>query len=166
MGLDLVVEGDTGDSARVVTQKTEPGAVLSNNRLVVSASAQVTVPDVCTQSYEQAVSNLQNAGLKLGKVSAAAGQNDNVVIEQYPGAGQVAPLGSSVDLTVTKAVAAERDNTADEDSETVNIKAVPLREPEPSPVAPSHDDAGSHSTDSGHGGTSSDVNIELPGDLP
>ncbi len=166
LGLDLVVEGDTGDSARVVTQKTEPGAVLSNNRLVVSASAQVTVPDVCTQSYEQAVSNLQNAGLKLGKVSAAAGQNDNVVIEQYPGAGQVAPLGSSVDLTVTKAVAAERDNTADEDSETVNIKAVPLREPEPSPVAPSHDDAGSHSTDSGHGGTSSDVNIELPGDLP
>lgn len=166
LGLELVVEGDTGDNARILTQKTEPGAVLSGNRLVVSASAQVTVPDVCTQTYEQAVSNLQNAGFKLGKVSAAAGQNDNIVIEQYPGAGQVAPLGSSVDLTVTKAVEAESTSSADEGGETVNINAVPLREPEPSPVAPSHDDAGSNSVGNGHGGSNSDVNIELPGDLP
>lgn len=166
LGLDLVVEGDTGDNARVLTQKTEPGAVLSGNRLVVSASAQVTVPDVCTQTYEQAVNNLQNAGFKLGKVSAAAGQNDNIVIEQYPGAGQVAPLGSSIDLTVTRAVETESNSSADEGSETVNINAVPLHEPEPSPVAPGHDDAGSNSVGNNHGGSSSDVNIELPGDLP
>lgn len=166
LGLDLVVEGDTGDNARVLTQKTEPGAVLNGNRLVVSASAQVPVPDVCTQTYEQAVNNLQNAGLKLGKVSAAAGQNDNIVIEQYPGAGQVVSLGSSIDLTVTKAVETESNSSADEGGETVNINAVPLREPEPSPVASGHDEASSNSVGNNHGGSSSDVNIELPGDLP
>lgn len=166
LGLDLVVEGDTADSARVLTQKTEPGGVLSNNRLVVSAVSQITVPDVCTQTYEQAVSSLQNAGFKLGKVSAAAGQTDNVVIEQYPGAGQVVPLGSSIDLTVTRAVAVGQKNTADEGNETVNINAVPLREPEPSPVAPGHGSSESHSADDSHADNGADVNIELPGDLP
>lgn len=171
LGLDLVVEGDTSENARVLTQKTKPGALLTDNRLVVSASAQATVPDVCTQSYEQALNSLQNAGFKLGKVSAAAGQTDNVVIEQYPGAGQVMPLGSSVDLTVTKVVAANQDKAADGGDETVNINAVPLREPEPSPVAPSqaapgHADSESTSADNNHNGSGNDINIELPGDLP
>ena len=167
LGLELVVEGDTSASAKVITQKTEPGAVLTSNRLVVSASAQVTVPDICTQSYEQAVSSLQNAGFKVGKVSVAAGQADNVVIEQYPGAGQVAPLGSSVDLTVTKVAESNEESNSDEDGETVNIKSVPLHEPEPSPVAPGRTDSDAHSADEGHsGGNNADLNIELPGDLP
>lgn len=167
LGLELVVEGDTSANAKIITQKTEPGAVLTGNRLVVSASAQVTVPDICTQSYEQAVNSLQNAGFKVGKVSVAAGQADNVVIEQYPGAGQVAPLGSSVDLTVTKVAENSEESNSDESGETVNINSVPLHEPEPSPVAPGRTDSDSHSTDEGRsGGNNDDLNIELPGDLP
>ncbi|MGM9999167.1 MAG: PASTA domain-containing protein [Candidatus Bruticola sp.] len=173
LGIELSIEGDSSEAARITNQNTAPGTELEGGRLIVSASAQAIIPDVCTQSYEQALQSLQNAGFKVGRISVSAGVADNVVVEQYPGGGQTAPLGSSIDLTITKATENEGSSTAapNNGSATININSVPLKAPDPSPVAPEHSappaEAPQQPADGDNGnGESGNLDIELPGDLP
>ncbi|MGM9991940.1 MAG: PASTA domain-containing protein [Candidatus Bruticola sp.] len=172
LGIELNIEGDSSEAARINTQSTAPGTMIEGGRLTVSASTQAVIPDVCTQSYEQALNNLKNAGFKVGRISVSAGTANDVVIEQYPGGGQMAPLGSSIDLTITKAVENESEASAPSNgSTTININSVPLKAPDPSPVAPEHSappvESSQSPTDGEHGsGDSGNLDIELPGDLP
>lgn len=165
MGIELEVSGDTSDQALVSSQKINPGSILSEPKLGVRASlAKPTVPDVCTQTYERAVETLKAGGWKVGKVSVVEGETSNIVVQQYPGPAQEAAPGSSVDLTVTRAVAAQPTPAVPApppvpapspvDDRAPLTPAVPAPPPVPQPEQPLSE------------GIQEDLDIELPGDLP
>ena len=165
MGIELEVSGDTSDQALVSSQKINPGSILSEPKLGVRASlAKPTVPDVCTQTYERAVETLKAGGWKVGKVSVVEGETSDIVVQQYPGPGQEAAPGSSVDLTVTRAVAAQPTPAVPApppvpapspvDDRAPLTPAVPAPPPVPQPEQPLSE------------GIQEDLDIELPGDLP
>ncbi len=188
LGLKLIVDGDTSGNASIVSQQVEPGALLSDGSLRVTAATQHTVPDVCNQTYESALQRIQAAGFKVGRVSAVEGQDNNIVIEQYPGPGQPVAAGSSIDITVTKVTAPAAgavggaggaDGGNGEDA-PINIESVPMNEtpPTPSPIpksgsqdksmrrpsAPVPPAGGKPGNSEGNDDPGTD--LDLPGDLP
>lgn len=92
----------------VITTRPGPGEPIRvGDRvvLVVSLGPQprpVTVPDVVGLTAEEAQSQLEEVGLKVGEVTARlSGQPKDVVVEQSPQAGSSLMAGESVNLVVS-----------------------------------------------------------------
>lgn len=108
LNLILTVEGDRGAGASVTSQSVSPGAILSDGRLTVVCSAKIFVPNVCGADLESAIQTLNQAGLKLGGISAVSGGTPGTVVEQTPGAGAAAAKGTAVSLAVVQSAAASQ----------------------------------------------------------
>lgn len=102
LNLILTVEGDRGTGASVTSQSVSPGAIISDGRLTVVCSAKIFVPNVCGADLESAIQTLNQAGLKLGGISAVSGGTPGTVVEQSPGAGEAAAKGTAVSLAVVQ----------------------------------------------------------------
>jgi serine/threonine-protein kinase len=62
----------------------------------------LAVPDVRGQPYESAASALQGAGFKVARRNVDSTEPAGTVIDQQPSAGNTAPAGSTITLTVSK----------------------------------------------------------------
>ena len=107
-GLDSVPR--TGQSDRppgvVFAQKPGAGTQLDRGQTVtisISAGRQA-VPDVTGQQEQQAVQQLQNAGLTTQVTRVPSSRAKGIVLSQSPGAGVVAASGTTVKLTVSNGV--------------------------------------------------------------
>lgn len=166
LGIELAVDGDQSEGASVVSQQAAPGSVLKDGRLNIScassasasSAAEAEVPNVCSMGYGQAVEALQNAGFKVGRVSAVSGETPNIVISQAPAPGHSAAPGTMIDLTVTKAAA----QSAPAESEQAPVPSPAV--PENSSVEGIHQE--SAPLPSAEKAPAADGGIELPGDLP
>jgi serine/threonine-protein kinase len=89
----------------VLAQSPKPGARAKRGTNVVlqvaKGKAAVAVPDVVGQSQPQAVSTLQQAGLKTASAQVPSSQPKGTVVAQNPAAGQKASQGSSVRLNIS-----------------------------------------------------------------
>ena len=100
----------TGQSDRpqgvVFAQKPGAGTQLDKGQTVtISISAgRRAVPDVSGQQEQQAVQQLQNAGLTTQVRRVPSSRPKGIVLSQSPGAGVVAASGTSVTLTVSNGV--------------------------------------------------------------
>lgn len=83
-------------------EKADKGSTV---QLTVSSGPdQVDVPDVTTQSYDEAKSELEAAGFKVTrKDQEVADEDAGTVLSQNPKGGGQAPEGSAIQLTVAKA---------------------------------------------------------------
>lgn len=100
-------------AGRVLWQDPPPGVELTSGtpvRLTVSEGpANVPVPDVTAFLADQAVRILAAGGFTLGAVDSVAGaQPAGVVLSTRPGVGTSQPLGSRVDLVVSRGPATIR----------------------------------------------------------
>jgi serine/threonine-protein kinase len=62
----------------------------------------LTVPDVRGQPYESAASALQGAGFKVARRNVDSTEPEGTVVDQQPSAGNTAPAGSTITLSVSK----------------------------------------------------------------
>ena len=98
---------DTVDSGRVISVSPQEGTKVdkgSSVTLVVSSGkAQVSVPDVTGQSFDDARSQLEAAGFKVSrKDQETTSKPADTVLSQSPAGAQKADQGSTVTLTVAK----------------------------------------------------------------
>ena len=104
---DTVAQGHVISQSPADGESALPGSVV--NLIVSKGIEMVIVPDVTGMSQANAETEIINAGLVVGTVSlvfsdtVAAGD----VVSQNPDAGQTAPSGSLVDVTVSKGSTAE-----------------------------------------------------------
>jgi serine/threonine-protein kinase len=100
---DTVKKGQVISTTPAVGTLVERGTTVT---LTVSkGKEQVAVPDVEGETEDNARSAIENAGLKVGKVtSEESDQDPGTVISQSPAAGKQVAKGSAVTLTVAKAV--------------------------------------------------------------
>jgi serine/threonine protein kinase len=92
-----------------VISTNPPGGTLAtlSTGVVVTISTgpkTASVPSVTGLSEDDAATQLQSAGFKLGKVTkqAAAGQTAGTVLSQSPAAGGTLPVGRSIKLVIAK----------------------------------------------------------------
>jgi serine/threonine-protein kinase len=62
----------------------------------------LSIPDVRGQPYESAASALQGAGFKVARRNVDSTEPAGTVIDQQPSAGNTAPAGSTITLSVSK----------------------------------------------------------------
>ena len=90
----------------VLAQSPKPGARAKPGTNVVlqvaKGKAAVAVPDVVGQAQQQALSTLQQAGLKATTAQVPSSQPKGTVVAQNPASGQKVAQGSSVRLNVSK----------------------------------------------------------------
>lgn len=97
-----VTEEQTGEAPEgsVLRQSIAPGTLVRVGTvvdLVVAVPLEVPVPDVVGLTLPQAISKLEGAGLRVGRIEGP-GSDDSIVISQSPSG--TAPEGSRVNLTV------------------------------------------------------------------
>jgi beta-lactam-binding protein with PASTA domain/tRNA A-37 threonylcarbamoyl transferase component Bud32 len=90
----------------ITAQSPSPGDVVLQGakvRINVSQGPRpVSVPNVIGQPYENAASALQGAGFSVAKEVVESDQPKGNVVDQSPGAGSEAALGSKITLRVSK----------------------------------------------------------------
>jgi serine/threonine-protein kinase len=99
-----------------VYSEKDPGTVTGQNpkggenvkvgtRVQINVSRGVkplSIPSVIGQPYESAASALEGAGFKVARTNVESDQPANTVVAQNPPAGQSAPAGTTVTLSVSK----------------------------------------------------------------
>jgi beta-lactam-binding protein with PASTA domain len=95
----------------VLAQAPKPGARAKPGTNVVlqvaKGNAAVSVPNVVGQSQQQAVSTLQQAGLKATTAQVPSAQPKGTVVAQNPAASQKVSQGSSVRLNISNGPATD-----------------------------------------------------------
>ena len=90
----------------VLAQSPKPGARAKPGTKVIlqvaKGNAAVSVPNVVGQSQQQAVSTLQQAGLKATTAQVPSSQAKGTVVAQNPAADQKLSQGSSVRVNISK----------------------------------------------------------------
>lgn len=71
--------------------------------------AVLTVPDLNRLTVPEAAAALSRAGLRLGQetiiaIDPASGESENIIVEQLPPAGEAVEAGTSVSISVTRAI--------------------------------------------------------------
>ena len=91
--------------ATVLAQSPKPGTRAKPGTNVIlqvaKGNAAVSVPNVVGQPQQQAVSTLQQAGLKATTAQVPSSQATGTVVAQHPAAGQKVSQGSSVRVNVS-----------------------------------------------------------------
>ena len=100
----------------VLAQSPKPGARAKPGTNVIlqvaKGNAAVSVPNVVGQTQQQAVSALQQAGLKATTAQVPSSQANGTVVAQNPVPGQKVSQGSSVRVNVSKGPATSPTTTA------------------------------------------------------
>jgi serine/threonine-protein kinase len=94
------------DPGTVTGQSPAAGEMVKvGTRVQINVSRGVrplTVPDVRGQPYESAASALQGAGFKVARRNVDSTEPEGTVVDQQPSAGNTAPAGSTITLSVSK----------------------------------------------------------------
>lgn len=96
------------EKGHVVSQDPEAGATVAKNstvKVVISKGAQLAgVPNVADMPYEDAVTQIESAGLTVGDVTREYNPDiaEDLVIRQDPAPGTKLPKGEGVDLVISK----------------------------------------------------------------
>jgi beta-lactam-binding protein with PASTA domain len=100
----------------VLAQSPKPGARAKPGTTVIlqvaKGNAAVSVPNVVGQSQAQAVSTLQQAGLKATTAQVPSKQPTGTVVAQNPAGGQKVSTGSPVRLNISKGPASSPTTTS------------------------------------------------------
>jgi eukaryotic-like serine/threonine-protein kinase len=100
---------DTVPKGRVIETTPPGGTTIDRGSTVIlqvsRGREQAEVPDVVGQSEANARSEIEGAGLRVGKVTEEASEEESgTVIEQTPAAGESVDRGDAVDLVVARGV--------------------------------------------------------------
>ena len=101
---------DTVPNGRVIATTPPGGTTIERGSTVIldvsRGREQVEVPDVVGESQDNARSALEGAGLRVGKVTGQASEEEpGTVIEQTPAGGEQVARDEAVDLVIARAVA-------------------------------------------------------------
>ena len=100
---------DTVRRGRVIDTSPPAGTTIERGSTVIlnvsRGREQVEVPDVVGESEDNARSELEGAGLRVGKVTEEASEKEpGTVIEQSPAGGEQLARGEAVDLVIARTV--------------------------------------------------------------
>ena len=125
---------DTVPNGRVIGTTPPGGTTIERGSTVVldvsRGREQVEVPDVVGESEDNARSALEGAGLRVGKVTEEASEEEpGTVIEQSPAGGEKVARDEAVDLVVARAVAVPDvvDSTEEEATATLEDAGFEVR---------------------------------------
>ncbi len=108
--LGAVTQKDSGEPEGSVLSQSPSGGTTVNagSKVNISVSnGMVSVPNVVTQSEEQAQATLQNAGFNVQVVDQQSSQPAGTVLAQSPVANNKAKKGSTVTITIARSPEAE-----------------------------------------------------------
>lgn len=101
------ISGPTSGSREVTGQRPRAGTMVDRRSridlTVRRVVADVRVPDLSEMSLQKARGTIENAGLRLGRVTGAQ-RGARYVIDQIPKPGSRLPRGSPVDLTMQRTI--------------------------------------------------------------
>jgi hypothetical protein len=99
---DVTKEPSAKNAEKVLSQRPFAGQTASlGSRVNLVIATGIPVPELLGLNQSQAATALQQVLLKLGTVSAGAGEGTpGTIIEQYPEAGDLAALETEVNVTV------------------------------------------------------------------
>ncbi len=126
--LGAVTQKDSGEPEGTVLSQSPSGGTTVNagSKVNISVSnGMVSVPNVVTQSEEQARATLQNAGFNVQPVDQQSSQPAGTVLAQSPVANNKAKKGSTVTITIAR-----------------SPEAAPPRANDPQAVVPHESDEG------------------------
>ena len=125
---------DTVPNGRVIGTTPPGGTTIERGSTVVldvsRGREQVEVPDVVGESEDNARSALEGAGLRVGKVTEEASEEEpGTVIEQSPAGGEKVARDEAVNLVVARAVAVPDvvDSTEEEATATLEDAGFEVR---------------------------------------
>jgi serine/threonine-protein kinase len=109
-GFKVSVSREPSDTIAVgnVTRTVPPAGTQIDKQSTVtmfvsSGPPQVTVPAVTGKGQDAATAEIINAGLKVSVTEQDSSKDPGTVLNQSPGAGALAPKGSTVDIVVARA---------------------------------------------------------------
>lgn len=122
------VTTEPGDADDIVIEQfpsprsvAEPGTAVD---LTVSERREIDVPAVVGHDLDDAVASLSATGLEVGEIDAETRDDPaDMVVGQTPPAGEVVPVGTTVDLTVSAGPSAVTDEPAAEDADEGRVDA-------------------------------------------
>ena len=137
---------DTVPNGRVIGTTPPGGTTIERGTTVIldvsRGREQVEVPDVVGESEDNARSALEGAGLRVGKVTEEASEEEpGTVIEQSPAGGEEVARDEAVDLVVAQAVAVPDvvDSTEDQATATLEDAGFEVRVREQTVTDPAQD---------------------------
>jgi eukaryotic-like serine/threonine-protein kinase len=118
---------DTVPKGRVIETTPPGGTTIDRGSTVIlqvsRGREQAEVPDVVGQSEANARSAIEGAGLRVGKVTEEASEEESgTVIEQTPAAGESVDRGDAVDLVVARGVPVPDVVDSTEEEATATLK--------------------------------------------
>jgi eukaryotic-like serine/threonine-protein kinase len=118
---------DTVPKGRVIETTPPGGTTIDRGSTVIlqvsRGREQAEVPDVVGQSEANARSEIEGAGLRVGKVTEEASEEESgTVIEQTPAAGESVDRGDAVDLVVARGVPVPDVVDSTEEEATATLK--------------------------------------------
>jgi beta-lactam-binding protein with PASTA domain/predicted Ser/Thr protein kinase len=137
---------DTVPKGRVIETTPPGGTTIDRGSTVIlqvsRGREQAEVPDVVGQSEANARSEIEGAGLRVGKVTEKASEEESgTVIEQTPAAGESVDRGEAVDLVVARGVPVPDvvDSTEEEATATLEDAGFEVRVREQTVTDPAQD---------------------------
>jgi eukaryotic-like serine/threonine-protein kinase len=137
---------DTVPKGRVIETTPPGGTTIERGSTVIlqvsRGREQAEVPDVVGQSEANARSEIEGAGLRVGKVTEEASEEESgTVIEQTPAAGESVDRGEAVDLVVARGVPVPDvvDSTEEEATATLEDAGFEVRVREQTVTDPAQD---------------------------
>jgi eukaryotic-like serine/threonine-protein kinase len=137
---------DTVPKGRVIETTPPGGTTIDRGSTVIlqvsRGREQAEVPDVVGQSEANARSEIEGAGLRVGKVTEEASEEESgTVIEQTPAAGESVDRGEAVDLVVARGVPVPDvvDSTEEEATATLEDAGFEVRVREQTVTDPAQD---------------------------
>jgi eukaryotic-like serine/threonine-protein kinase len=137
---------DTVPRGRVIDTSPPGGTTIERGSTVIlnvsRGREQVEVPDVVGKSEDNARSELEGAGLRVGQVTEEASDEDpGTVIEQSPAGGEQVARGGAVDLVIARAVPVPDvvDSTEEEATATLEDAGFEVRVREQTVTDPAQD---------------------------